>query len=154
LVTNIIASLALALSALSLFLQWRTARASLRVSVDLADALLPSENRVGVILNAKLPAVTVVMTNRSQRPVHVSRTDLEAPGIQPLPLAPFNRAYGVGLPSPFTVEPLRSHTLAMDRDRLASILRDDGCSGRVRARVAVHDEAGQIHRSRRFVLAV
>jgi hypothetical protein len=126
----------------------------LRVSIDFADASLPSENRAGCIVSAKLPAVTVVMTNRSQRPVHVSHTNLEASGIQPLPLAQFNRAYDVRLPDPFTVEPLRSQTLAMDRDKLASILRDDGCSGRVRARVAVHDEAGRVHRSRRFVLSV
>jgi hypothetical protein len=154
-VTNVIAGLALVLAALSLFLQWRTSRAKLRISVVQGEASLPArQDSFGQVICELLPAVTVEMTNRSQKPVHVVSAELTVPGAAPLTLRAFNRLYDVVKPKPVTIEPLRGHCLAMDSEKLVWVLREEGFSGRLSPRVAVLDEAGRTHRSRRFRLSV
>lgn len=144
--TNVVAVLALILSTLSLYHQWRTSRVTLRVTARIEPQSLPvRESSSGSLICELVPALNVLMTNRCDRPVHILQMKLSV-GWSSIEFMSLNRRYR-GILRPFTVEPLRTVPVAVEGTEIGYLLRAHGVVGTARVRVVVLDEAGMSHTS-------
>ncbi|MFN8597170.1 MAG: hypothetical protein U0559_13435 [Anaerolineae bacterium] len=152
--SDIIAGIALILSIISLYLQWKDKQPHLRISPSVEIKPLPIvRDQTGGFSSRDTLVLTVYLANSSEKTVHVTGIYLSLPKGKLLQLDSYP-GLEQGRFSPFSVEPFRGYAFTVWGKKVAKILHENSINGNVQAKIMVQDEMQKIYTSRKLRFSI
>jgi hypothetical protein len=147
-ITTAVATVALILSVVNSYNQWRTTKPRLLVNAIIRPAAIPLPTADG-IGPREVPCLVIHLANPTDKPVYVKQVLFQSAGREAVELGEHHAGYGE-LTRPFTVDPWGGQDLHVRGKTLLEKLHVTSVPTQIRATVVVLDELRTSYRSRPF----